>query len=148
MPYLGIAQYVNLFEDPKDTPPPTRAETRDERRERKRREKAEQVAYKLEQEIAMWDPHSSGASTMDPFKTLFIARINYDTSESKLRREFEVYGVIRKIVMVHDSSTGKPRGYAFVEYEHERDMHFAASALLDGHVTLFTLMCGLEARFV
>ena len=42
-----------LKQDPKDTPPPTRAETRDERRERKRREKAEQVAYKLEQEIAM-----------------------------------------------------------------------------------------------
>lgn len=42
-----------LLQDPKDTPPPTRAETRDERRERKRREKAEQVAYKLEQEIAM-----------------------------------------------------------------------------------------------
>lgn len=42
-----------LTQDPKDTPPPTRAETRDERRERKRREKAEQVAYKLEQEIAM-----------------------------------------------------------------------------------------------
>ena len=105
------------MQDPKDTPPPTRAETRDERRERKRREKAEQVAYKLEQEIAMCeshdtlghlnffsllshpfancqclernlielyllrfhaisgDPHSSSASTMDPFKTLFIARI-------------------------------------------------------------------------
>ena len=48
-------EHVFLFylQDPKDTPPPTRAETRDERRERKRREKAEQVAYKLEQEIAM-----------------------------------------------------------------------------------------------
>ncbi|XP_057379963.1 U1 small nuclear ribonucleoprotein 70 kDa-like [Daphnia carinata] len=124
-PYIGIAQYTHLFEDPKDTPPPTRAETRDERRERKRREKAEQVAYKLEQEIATWDPHSSGVSTMDPFKTLFIARINFDTSESKLRREFEVYGVVRKIVLVHDKRTSKPRGYAFIEYEHERDMHSA-----------------------
>merc|ERR1719510_918245 len=27
--------------------------------------------------------------------------------------------------MVHDKDTGKPRGYAFVEYEHERDMHSA-----------------------
>lgn len=25
--------------------------------------------------------------------------------------------------MVSDSSGGKPRGYAFLEYEHERDMH-------------------------
>lgn len=83
------------YQDPKDTPPPTRAETRDERRERKRREKAEQVAYKLEQEIAICklskgfmrigflisdffkpgDPHNSNVATVDPFKTLFVARI-------------------------------------------------------------------------
>ena len=25
--------------------------------------------------------------------------------------------------MVHDQKTGKPRGYAFIEYEHEKDMH-------------------------
>lgn len=25
--------------------------------------------------------------------------------------------------MVHDKVTGKPRGYAFIEYEHEKDMH-------------------------
>lgn len=123
VPYLGLAQFTQHFEDPKDTPPPTRAETRDERRERKRREKAEQVAYKLEQEIALWDPRSNSNATLDPYRTLFIARINYDTSESKLRREFEVYGPIRKIFLVNDKKSGKPRGYAFVEYEHERDMH-------------------------
>ena len=25
--------------------------------------------------------------------------------------------------MVTNTTTGKPRGYAFVEFEHERDMH-------------------------
>lgn len=25
--------------------------------------------------------------------------------------------------MVHNTENGKPRGYAFIEYEHERDMH-------------------------
>nr|CAD7409954.1 unnamed protein product [Timema poppensis] len=161
--------------DPKDTPPPTRVETREERLERRRRERAEQVAYKLEQEIAVWDPHSLPLATADPFKTLFVARINFDTSESKLRREFEVYGPIKKvfhysppppqaggypfalalapivttggcgyfyhrshygcakptfsiqskIVVTHNTVNGKPRGYAFIEYEHERDMHSA-----------------------
>ncbi|KAL1428162.1 hypothetical protein MTO96_016962 [Rhipicephalus appendiculatus] len=94
--YTGVSQYLNLFEDPKDTPPPTRVETREERIERKRREKAEQVAYKLEQDIALWDPYNNSSGTLDPFKTLFVARINYDTSESKLRREFEVFGPIKK----------------------------------------------------
>ncbi|XP_049786820.1 U1 small nuclear ribonucleoprotein 70 kDa [Schistocerca cancellata] len=123
--YIGVGNFLQFFEDPKDTPPPTRVETREERLERRRRERAEQVAYKLEQEIAVWDPHSIATATGDPFKTLFVARINYDSSESKLRREFEVYGPIKKIVVVHNKVNGKPRGYAFIEYEHERDMHSA-----------------------
>nr|CAH7729678.1 unnamed protein product [Callosobruchus chinensis] len=123
--YLGLGAFLDGFEDPKDTPPPTKVETREERLERRRKERAEQVAYKLEQEIAVWDPNSSSNITGDPFKTLFVARINYDTSESKLRREFEVYGPIKKIVLIHNTVNGKPRGYAFIEYEHERDMHSA-----------------------
>ncbi|KAL4112383.1 hypothetical protein QTP88_016185 [Uroleucon formosanum] len=123
--YLGVGNFMDLFEDPKDTPPPTKIETREERLERRRREKAEQVAYKLEQEIALWEPHSVANATTDPFKTLFVARINYDTSESKLRREFELYGPIKKIVVTHNKIDGKPRGYAFIEYEYERDMHSA-----------------------
>lgn len=50
-------------------------ETREERLERRRREKAEQVAYKLEREIAIWDPQTLKTCTEDPFKTLFVARI-------------------------------------------------------------------------
>uniref|UniRef100_A0A336K613 U1 small nuclear ribonucleoprotein 70 kDa n=1 Tax=Culicoides sonorensis TaxID=179676 RepID=A0A336K613_CULSO len=123
--YLGVGAFLGHFEDPKDTPLPTKVETREERIERKRRERAEQVAYRLEREIATWDPNSIESTTEDPFKTLFVARINYDTSESKLRREFEVYGPIKKILLIHNTDTGKPRGYAFIEYEHERDMHSA-----------------------
>ena len=125
--YTGVGRYLSNFEDPKETPPPTRVETREERVERRRRERAEQVAYKLEQQIAVWDPNSQSNTTADPFKTLFVARINYDTSESKLRREFEIYGPIKKIVLIHNTLNGKPRGYAFIEYEHERDMHFRAA---------------------
>ncbi|XP_043266401.1 U1 small nuclear ribonucleoprotein 70 kDa [Venturia canescens] len=123
--YLGVGGFLQFFEDPKDTPPPVRVETREERLERRRRERAEQVAYKLEQEIALWDAARISNVTADPFRTLFIARINYDTSESKLRREFEVYGPVKKIVVIHNTINGKPRGYAFIEYEHERDMHSA-----------------------
>ncbi len=93
------------------------------RLERKRREKEEQVTYKLEQEIALWDPNSNGEATTDPFRTLFVSRINFYTSESKLRREFESYGPIKQIKMITDQKTGKPRGYCFIEFEHEKDMH-------------------------
>lgn len=124
--YTGVAAFLeNNFEDPKDTPPPTRVETREERLERKRREKEEQVAYKLEQEIALWDPQSNGECTTDPFRTLFVSRINFYTSESKLRREFETYGPIKQIKMISDPKSGKPRGYCFIEFEQEKDMHSA-----------------------
>ncbi|XP_038220306.1 U1 small nuclear ribonucleoprotein 70 kDa-like [Zerene cesonia] len=121
--YDGVGAFLSVFEHPSETPPPTRVETREERLERRRRERAEQTAYKLEQEIALWDPSINPRATGDPFKTLFVARVNYDTSESKLRREFEGYGPIKKIYLVYNKENGKPRGYAFIEYEHERDMH-------------------------
>merc|ERR1712241_1023955 len=124
--YHGVAAFVaNNFEDPADTPPPTRVETRDERIERKRREKEEQETYKLEQKIALWDPQSNPEGTTDPFRTLFVSRINFYTSESKLRREFETYGPIKQIKLINDQKTGKPRGYCFIEFEQEKDMHSA-----------------------
>ncbi|KAG7279462.1 hypothetical protein CRUP_038235 [Coryphaenoides rupestris] len=117
-PYSGIAPFIRHFEDPRDAPPPTRAETRDERLERKRREKIERRQTVVETELKLWDPHNDPNAQGDAFKTLFVARVNYDTTESKLRREFEIY-------IVYNKRTGKPRGYAFIEYEHERDMHSA-----------------------
>lgn len=93
--------------------------------ERKRREKIERRQQEVETELKMWDPHNDPNAQGDAFKTLFVARVNYDTTESKLRREFEVYGPIKRIHMVYSKRSGKPRGYAFIEYEHERDMHSA-----------------------
>ncbi|CAF5154596.1 unnamed protein product, partial [Rotaria sp. Silwood1] len=61
------------------------------------REKAEKAALQLEENLASWDPNNNEASTTDPYKTLFVARLNYDTSETKLRREFEVYGKIKSV---------------------------------------------------
>jgi len=120
--YTGISDYLQYFET---GPPPPRQkyETKEERQERRRKEKQEQVTYKLEQEIAMWQPADNDRATSEPFRTIFIGRVNYDTTESKLKREFESYGPIKRIVLAKDKKTAKPRGYAFVEYEHERDMH-------------------------
>jgi len=124
-PYTGVADYLTHFEDPEETPPPYKAETKLQKLERKTREKSEQNAYKLEQDLALWNPAENENSTTDPYRTLFVARIHYDTSESKLRREFEVYGKIKQIQMINDINTDKPRGYAFIEYEDESSMHAA-----------------------
>jgi U1 small nuclear ribonucleoprotein len=57
----------------------------------------------------------------DPFKTLFVGRLSYDTTEKRLRREFEQYGKVKSVKMVTDRQ-GKPRGYAFVDFESEHDV--------------------------
>jgi len=124
LPMTGISQYIRGFEDPRDTPPKPRIETREEKRERRRKEKQELLAYKIEQGIALWTPADNPKSTPDPYKTLFVSRINYETSESKLRREFEKFGKIVKLQMVHDKNH-KPRGYAFIEFSHKSEMSAA-----------------------
>lgn len=42
----------------------------------------------------------------DPYKTLFVARLSYDATEKKLRREFEEYGPIKRLRVVHNKNKG------------------------------------------
>jgi len=81
--------------------------------------------------LKTWDSQKNPKATGDAYKTLYVARASYDTSESKIKREFEDYGPIKKIRLIHDSKTGKPRGYAFIEFEKEKDMRNAYK-LADG----------------
>lgn len=120
-----LSDYKHLFEDPRDAPVRKKLETKQERIERKKKEKLELATYKVEQAIALWDPNNNPEATSDPYRTLFVGRLDHDTGEAKLRREFEVYGQIKKISIVHDKVSGKPRGYAFIEYKKEKDMHEA-----------------------
>merc|ERR1712232_1179527 len=92
-----------------------------EKKARRQREKLEAHKAKLKDQREKYDPHADSNAAGDPFKTLFVARISYDTTEKKMKREFEVFGSIKKVRMVYDQK-GKPRGYAFIEFEHERDL--------------------------
>ncbi|KAG5540651.1 hypothetical protein RHGRI_020771 [Rhododendron griersonianum] len=73
-------------------------------------------------DIAKDDPNNDPNICGDPYKTLFVARLNYETSESKVKREFEAYCPIKRVRLVTNKETNKPRGYAFIEYMHTRDM--------------------------
>jgi hypothetical protein len=59
--------------------------------------------------------------TADAYKTLFIARLNYDVTDDDLKYEFEYYGGIVSSKVVLDEK-GKSRGYAFVEFERSKDL--------------------------
>jgi len=118
----GCAEFVEYFSS--ETPP--EREDKDwesplERKERRHKEKVDAHREDQKKSIEKYDPHKDLTDAGDPFKTLFVARISYDTTEKKLKREFEVFGSIKRVRMVYDNK-GKPRGYAFIEYEHERDL--------------------------
>lgn len=72
---------------------------------------------------ADWDPKTAvkESTTENPYLTLFVARLSYDTTAKKLKREFEAFGEVKNVAVVVDLE-GKPRGYGFVEYTKEKDM--------------------------
>jgi len=128
-PLTGVAAYLQEFET--DQPAMDGADvgsdypfTKQKRKERKRKAKSAEHEKKLTELAKSWDPHKDEKATADPYKTLFVARMAYDTTEHKLRKEFEHYGAIHKIRVVQDQE-GKPKGYGFVEFEREKDMRVA-----------------------
>jgi U1 small nuclear ribonucleoprotein len=126
--YTGMAQFVQNFAEPGDTeyaPPVPHVETPTQRRARIHRLRLEKGAENAAKELEKYDPSKDPNMSGDPYKTLFVARLSYETTEHKMKREFEVYGPIKRVRLVNDNVTNKPRGYAFVEYMHTRDMKTA-----------------------
>ncbi|KAL6993596.1 hypothetical protein U1Q18_011710 [Sarracenia purpurea var. burkii] len=127
-PYTGMAQFVTNFAekgDPEYQPPVQKGETPAQRRARIHQLRLEEGAKKAAEELEKYDPNNDPNVSGDPYKTLFVARLNYETTESRIKREFEAYGPIKRVRLVTDKETNKPRGYAFIEYMHTRDMKAA-----------------------
>ncbi|XP_065015972.1 U1 small nuclear ribonucleoprotein 70 kDa-like [Musa acuminata AAA Group] len=127
-PYTGMAQFVSQFAEPSDpeyAPPVIKGETPTERRARIRKLRLEEGARKAAEELEKYDPSKDPHVTGDPYKTLFVARLNYETTEHRIKREFETYGPIKRVRLITDKVVNKPRGYAFIEYMHTRDMKTA-----------------------
>ncbi|KAG0054129.1 hypothetical protein BGZ83_011916 [Gryganskiella cystojenkinii] len=95
-----------------------------ERKKQKLQERKEKTEKALKEGLEEWDPNKDEHVVGDPYKTLHISRLSYDVTEKELRREFAMYGPIENIRVVKDKE-GKPRGYAFIEYEREKDMKAA-----------------------
>ncbi|XP_058094075.1 U11/U12 small nuclear ribonucleoprotein 35 kDa protein isoform X2 [Magnolia sinica] len=61
----------------------------------------------------------------DPHCTLFVGRLSHLTNEEMLRKAMSRYGRVKNLRLVRHIVTGASRGYAFVEYETEREMRHA-----------------------
>ena len=116
----SMSQYVELFET--ETPPPTEsAEAPQDRKKRLQQERQEQHDSVLADAREAYRPSDNPSARTDPYKTLFVGRLAYETTERNLRRVFEDWGRVKEVIIVRDKDD-KSRGYAFVEYEDERDL--------------------------
>eukprot|EP01091_Cochliopodium_minus_P019432 TRINITY_DN815_c0_g1_i1.p1 TRINITY_DN815_c0_g1~~TRINITY_DN815_c0_g1_i1.p1 ORF type:complete len:343 (-),score=139.36 TRINITY_DN815_c0_g1_i1:126-1154(-) len=114
---LGVFEDPTLVDYSQFDPKPTKKELKEIARKQKEIENRTKIDLLKQQ----WNPKEDPNTTSDAYKTLFVSRLSYETTETTLRNEFEIYGTIKKIRLVYDNE-GKPRGYAFIEFEHQRDM--------------------------
>ncbi|CCC70398.1 hypothetical protein NCAS_0E03280 [Naumovozyma castellii] len=72
---------------------------------------------KMNESIRNWDPHNDpNIKDTDPYRTIFIGRLPYDTTELELQKLFVKFGEIEKIRIVRDKLTNKSKGYAFIVF--------------------------------
>ncbi|CAA7050464.1 unnamed protein product [Microthlaspi erraticum] len=73
----------------------------------------------------LYDPSGDSKAVGDPYCTLFVGRLSHLTTEDTLREAMSKYGRIKSLRLVRHIVTGASRGYAFVEYETEKEMRRA-----------------------
>ncbi|CAL9112954.1 unnamed protein product [Musa acuminata var. zebrina] len=73
----------------------------------------------------LYDPFGDPKVIGDPYCTVFVGRLSRFTDEETLRKAMSKYGTVKNLRLVRHIVTGASRGYAFVEYETEREMRRA-----------------------
>ena len=59
---------------------------------------------------------------------IFVAKLNYDTSEETLEQLFEEYGAVDSVKIIMDRDTGRSKGFGFVEMSDDAE----GQAAIDG----------------
>ncbi|MQL94204.1 hypothetical protein Taro_026850 [Colocasia esculenta] len=75
--------------------------------------------------LRAYDPFGDPKVIGDPYCTVFVGRLSCFTDEETLKKAMSRYGRVKNLRLVRHIVTGASRGYAFVEYETEREMRRA-----------------------
>jgi len=62
---------------------------------------------------------------------LFVGNLSYDVTESDLREFFSPVGPLSTVIIPMDRDTGKPRGFAFIEFSDQAQADEATSRFKD-----------------
>ena len=65
---------------------------------------------------------------------IFVAKLNFDTTESELRNAFEEFGAVDSVKIIMDKMTGRSKGYGFVEMPDDDNANEAINALNDSEL--------------
>ncbi|MEM9919128.1 MAG: RNA-binding protein [Bacteroidota bacterium] len=65
---------------------------------------------------------------------IFVAKLNYDTTEDTVRHLFEGYGEVESVKIIMDKFTGRSKGYGFVEMPIDDDGYAAIKDLNNSEV--------------
>lgn len=71
-------------------------------------------------------PQPPSSSSSGQKNDIFVGNLAFNTTEEQLHQAFSEVGRVLKVRLVTDSETGKPRGFAFVEFQ---DAQAALSAI-------------------
>lgn len=124
--YLGeLEKYKSEAASFEKTEAPAK-ETEESKRLKLKQQKQAQHQQLLEQQFQRWNPDKDVHIKGDPFKTVFLARLDYAVDEVDLQKEFSRFGTVESVRIVRDKETGKSRGYAFIVYERESGARTAA----------------------
>jgi len=52
---------------------------------------------------------------------VFVGNLNFNTTRDEVQQLFAQIGTVRDVFLPNDRETGRPRGFAFVEFENDED---------------------------
>lgn len=70
---------------------------------------------------------------------IFVAKLNYNTSELDIRELFEQFGTVDSVKIITDRDTGKSKGFGFVEMPDDEAAYAAINALNESEVDDFNI---------
>ncbi len=70
---------------------------------------------------------------------IFVAKLNYNTSELDIRQLFEQFGTVDSVKIITDRDTGRSKGFGFVEMPDDEEAYAAINALNETEVDDFNI---------
>ena len=62
-------------------------------------------------------------------KKLFVGNLAYSVTDTQLQKLFEPHGIVKSVKVISDKTTGRSRGYGFVEMSSKDEARRAIEAL-------------------